>query len=137
MAGIGAPWMFGATDADRYRAGAPYSRQDQNLIDLARIRGLSQASAVQEHLDQIAHAAEYDPRQNPELHPPEAPETPPSLFEQLMGMASGANSKSQLRAATAPQRAAIKALQENLGMIGAQTAQSQADIGSWFGQLGD
>ena len=136
MPGMAAPWMFGATPADRYRAGAPYSRQDQNLIDLARIRGLSQASAVQEHLDQIAHAAEYDPRQNPELHP-QAAESDPTLFQMLMGMAQGANSKSQLRAATAPQRAAIAALQQNLGMIGAQTEQSQADIASWFGQLGD
>jgi hypothetical protein len=67
---------------------------------------------------------------------PQGPQMPPTLFEQLMGMASGANSRSALRAATAPQRAAIHALQENLGMIGAQTEQSQADINSWFGQLG-
>jgi hypothetical protein len=112
-------------------------RRGNNLVDSAAIRGLGMPAAIAEHIAQIAAARGYDPSKNPELHPPKAPETPPTLFEQLMGMASGANSKSQLRAATAPQRAAIRALQENLGMIGAQTAQSQADIGSWFGQLGD
>jgi len=112
-------------------------RRGNNLVDSAAIRGLGMPAAIAEHIAQIAAARGYDPSKNPELHPQEAPQTPPTLFEQLMGMASGANSKSQLRAATAPQRAAIHALQQNLGMIGAQTAQSQADIGSWFGQLGD
>lgn len=67
----------------------------------------------------------------------QAPVSPPTLFEQLMGMASGGTSRSQLRAATAPQRAAIAALQDNLAQIGAQTGQNQADISSWYGQAAD
>src|SRR5678815_3590994 len=61
-------------------------------------------------------------------------DSPETLFAMLMQQMGGATSKSALRASTAPQRAAIAALQQNLGMIGAQTEQNQADIASWFGQ---
>jgi hypothetical protein len=61
-------------------------------------------------------------------------DSPQTLFEMLMQAASPGGSRASIRAATAPQRAAIQALQDNLGMIGAQTGQNQADIASWFGQ---
>lgn len=65
----------------------------------------------------------------------EAQAAPPTLFEQLMAAATGSQSKASLRAATAPQRAVIQALQQAAGQAGAQTAQNQADIDSWYGQL--
>jgi len=66
--------------------------------------------------------------------PSGGPDSPQTLFAALMQAASPSNSRASLRASTAPQRAAIAALQQNLAQIGAQTEQNQADISSWFGQ---
>lgn len=66
--------------------------------------------------------------------PSGGPDSPQTLFAALMQAASPSSSRASLRASTAPQRAAIAALQQNLAQIGAQTEQNQADISSWFGQ---
>lgn len=65
-----------------------------------------------------------------------ATQLPPTLLQMLMAQAMGSGSRSSVRAATAPQRALINALQGQLGQSAAQTKQNQADIGSWYGQLG-
>lgn len=57
-----------------------------------------------------------------------------SPFEALMAQAMAGMSKKAQRSAVAPQRAAIKALQQAYAQAGAQTDQEVADIGSWFGQ---